>query len=190
MDLQLTAFQFVTQYGSTGPFNLPLTPRRVNRWLENPTRRNTKRGIGKIRHATFNIYPCFKRRQPEAPALCIQQKYSFKVLWGNGWTFHSQGQKSRCMVLCNSHGYQGNLEAKRLCSHWIEMFRYQCKSHTFIWFCSRSWQIQFDRGWDLHLTGVRWHQFPAWIQLASHLSLHSPKQPSVFLFYLEQLGLL
>lgn len=120
MDLQLTAFQFVTQYGSTGPFNLPLTPRRVNRWLENPTRRNTKRGIGKIRHATFNIYPCFKRRQPEAPALCIQQKYSFKVLWGNGWTFHSQGQKSRCMVLCNSHGYQGNLEAKRLCSHWIE----------------------------------------------------------------------
>lgn len=104
MDLQLTAFQFVTQYGSTGPFNSSLTPRKFKRWLENPTRRNTKRGVGKHTHATVNITPVLRGDNPKL-LLSATNKVGFKVLWGNGWTFHSQGQKSRCMVLCNSHGY-------------------------------------------------------------------------------------
>lgn len=81
------------------------TPKKVKMWLENPTRRNTKRGVGKSTHATVNITPVLKGDNPKLLLFATNKSKFLKVLWGNGWTLHSQWQKNRCMVLCNSHGY-------------------------------------------------------------------------------------
>lgn len=83
MDLQLTALQFVTQYGNTGPFNVSLTLKKFKRCLENPTKRNIKRWVVKSRYSTFNITPVLRGDSPKLLLFATNKSRFFLKFYGD-----------------------------------------------------------------------------------------------------------